>query len=221
VPKCLAPDAIARADVVLLRHGETVYNTENRLSGDPSVVVPLSPDGSRQCEAVRPLLEPVRWAALYVTRFLRTVESLDLMLPGHPTPAVLADLDDIDVGEFEGRDREDYRAWRHQHAIDEAPAGGEARLHVLARYARGLDWLAGQSPTPALAVVHDQPVRYLENALAGEHPILGPLGGIENATPYGYSREQLARGAEAMRAYLRPTRERDEAADPPRARDAG
>jgi broad specificity phosphatase PhoE len=201
----VAPDdaALASADVVLVRHGETVYNTRNLLSGKPSNPVALSPHGREQAAALGRRLASVRWAETYVTRFPRTVETLALILPeGRPAPEVLPELDDIDVGEFEGRPREDYRLWRQSHGVAEAPTGGESRLAASERYSRGLAWLAVNATAPALVVAHDQVVRYLENALQREDPVLGPVGPIPNATPYPYTRDELAAAAAWLAAYV-------------------
>jgi len=165
--------------------------------------VPLSDRGREQAAELGRRLAGIRWAETYVTRFPRTVETLALMLPdGRPAPTVISDLDDIDVGEFEGRPREEYRTWRRSHGVDEAPPGGESRLAVTERYARGLGWLADNATAPALVVTHDQVVRYLENALQREDPVLGPVGPIPNATPYPYAREELAAGAAWLSAYV-------------------
>jgi broad specificity phosphatase PhoE len=203
VPAAVDDAALASAEVVLVRHGETVYNAKNVLSGKPSNPVPLSEHGREQAAALGRRLSGVRWAETYVTRFPRTVETLALILPdGRPAPTVLADLDDIDVGEFEGRPREDYRAWRRSHDVADAPAGGESRLAATERYGRGLSWLAVNATAPALVVTHDQVVRYLENALQREDPVLGPVGPIPNATPYPYTRDELAAGAAWLAAYV-------------------
>jgi hypothetical protein len=50
-------------------------------------------------------------------------------------------------------------------------------------------------------VTHDQPIRYLENALRDEDPIFGPVSGIPNATPFPYSADELRRGADRLAAY--------------------
>jgi len=203
VPVAADDAAVASADVVLVRHGETVYNTRNVLSGKPWNPVPLSDRGREQAAELGRRLAGIRWAETYVTRFPRTVETLALMLPdGRPAPTVISDLDDIDVGEFEGRPREEYRTWRRSHGIDEAPTGGESRLAVTERYGRGLAWLADNATAPALVVTHDQVVRYLENALQREDPVLGPVGPIPNATPYPYTREELAAAAAWLSAYV-------------------
>ena len=120
------------ADVVLVRHGETTYNALGLLNGDPAVDVPLTEVGIAQCRALRPVLEPVAWAAFVVSPFARTAQSLAEMLPGASGVAD-PDLGDIRLGVLESQPRDAYRAWRRTHGIDEAPEGGESRLDVVAR----------------------------------------------------------------------------------------
>jgi broad specificity phosphatase PhoE len=190
------------ADIVLVRHGETTYNALGLLNGDPTVDVPLTDAGVAQCRELRPLLAPIPWAAFVVSPFARTRLSLAEMVPG-AEPTVDPDLGDIRLGVLESQPREAYRAWRRTHGIDEAPEGGEARLHVVERYARGLLGLVEQTPHPVLVVTHDQPIRYLQNVLKGDDPISGPAPPVPNATPYPYAAATVAEGAERLAAVLR------------------
>ena len=192
---------LAHADVVLLRHGETTYNAAGLLNGDPSVDVPLTDAGIAQCRALGPALAAIPWAAVVITPFRRTRESLALVLPGREA-IVDADLGDIDLGVFESQPRLAYRTWRLTHGVDEAPEGGESRLAAVARYARGLGRLAGETSHPALVVTHDQPIRYLLNVLAGADPVLGPALPVPNATPYPFTAAMLAEGARCLSASL-------------------
>ena len=195
------PVDLAHADVVLLRHGETTYNAAHLLNGDPSVDVPLTDAGIAECRALRGVLADIPWAAAVVTPFRRTRESLDEMLPGRD-PIVDPDLGDIHLGVLESQPHEAYRAWRKTHGVDEAPAGGESRRDAVARYARGLRRLAEATPHPALVVTHDQPIRYLLNALAGADPIFGPALPVPNATPFPFTAAMLSEGARRLAAWL-------------------
>jgi broad specificity phosphatase PhoE len=193
---------LARAALVLVRHCETTYNLEHRLNGDPAVSVPLSPAGREQCARLGRTLARVGFASCYVTRFGRTRESLELLLPDCPGGVrMVPELDDIGVGDFEGLHREEYRTWRRTHGVAEAPPGGESRLATVRRYAAGLRRLAAEAPRPALVVAHDQPIRYLENVLAGEDPVFGPVRAVPNAVPYAYDDDQLATGIERLERY--------------------
>jgi broad specificity phosphatase PhoE len=190
------------AAIVLVRHGETTYNALGLLNGDPTVDVPLSEAGVAQCRALRAVLEPIRWAAYVVSPFARTRQSLAEMMPG-AEPTVEPDLGDIRLGVLESQPRAAYRAWRRTHGVDEAPEGGESRLHVVERYARGLRRLVEDTPHPVLVVTHDQPIRYLLNVLQGDDPILGPALPVPNATPYPFDAATVAEGAVRLAALLR------------------
>jgi probable phosphoglycerate mutase len=188
--------ALADVEYVLLRHGQTDYNVESRVNGDPSVPVTLTERGRAEAEALAPALGPIAWGSAWHTRFPRTRATLELVLPGGvPVPRVIAELDDIDVGELEGHTIEQWRAWRKGRGIHEQPLGGESRVDVLLRYARGFDRLATEAALPAIVVCHDQAIRYLENVLIDEDPLFGPVQAIPNATPYRYRRSDMALAA--------------------------
>jgi probable phosphoglycerate mutase len=188
--------ALADAEYVLFRHGETTYNVESRVNGDPSVPVMLTERGRQQARALAPVIGAIAWGSAWHTRFPRTRETLELALPsGIPVPQVIPELDDIDVGELEGHTIAEWRAWRKGRGIAEAPPGGESRVDVLLRYARGFERLATEAALPAVVVCHDQAIRYLENALIDEDPLFGPVQAIPNATPYRYTRADMVLAA--------------------------
>jgi probable phosphoglycerate mutase len=194
------PSGLAAADFVLIRHGQTEYNVERRVNGDPTRPVHLSELGRAQAAALAPHVRAVRWGSAWHTRFPRTRETLDLLLGDGPPRQVIPELDDIDVGELEGQTIEAWRAWRRGRGLEESPPGGESRIAVLQRYARGFERLVREAALPAIVVCHDQAIRYLENVLAGEDPLFGPVQEIPNATPYAYTRADLALGAERLAA---------------------
>ena len=207
MPPTTDPERLRAAHAVLVRHGETTYNATHQLNGDPTVDVSLSERGREQCRALVALIGAVAWAEVFVTRFRRTVQSAAILVPDL-VPQVLAELDDIDIGTFEGRHRDEYRAWRRRFGVDVAPEGGESRLVVARRYGRGLDTLAAAEAAPVLVITHDQPIRYTENALLGEDPIVGPAPPVPNAEPFAYDRDALRRAADALHRYDPPPSER-------------
>ena len=170
------------ADVVLLRHGETTYNAAGLLNGDPTVDVPLTRRrASHSAGRSGRVLAAIAWAAFVVTPCAATRQSLEEMVPGARAGGRRPDLGDIRLGVLESQPRDAYRDVAQTHGVDEAPEGGESRLHAVERYARGLRRLAEETPHPALVVTHDQPIRYLLNVLAGDDPILGPALPVPNA----------------------------------------
>ena len=188
-------------ELVLMRHAESTYNQLRLVNGDPRVPVPLSQAGEQRCRELAPLAAEAGFASLYCTRFMRTHQTALLLMPDGPEPVPVPELDDIDLGDFEGRTIEEWRAWRHVHDVAEAPPGGESRLECVRRYAAGLASIAAEAPAPALVVTHDQPIRYLLNAIAGADLLDGPTRSIPNAEPYALARSRVAHAADRMAAW--------------------
>jgi broad specificity phosphatase PhoE len=188
-----------------VRHASTVYNDLHLLNGDPRVPVPLDAAGRVAAAALAPRVACTPFDLALHTRFARTRETLMLMLGRrHDVPiAVEPAFDDIDVGIFEGKDVQAYRAWRAEHPPSEPVPGGESRLHALARYADGCARLiARYDACCVLLVVHDVPIRFLRNAMLGTDPLEGPVRTVANLERVSVSQSQLAVGLAVMRRRL-------------------
>lgn len=186
-------------DFLLIRHGESVYNTRNILNGDPSVHNPLSDAGRDQCAFLSRSISAMHWESAWTTRFPRTKESLQLIAPHLADLARPVEfLDDIRVGEFEGRHIDEFRSWRRANGPGVAPADGESLVQAVERYAHGLKFLLEHAPRPALVILHDQPIRYIMNAQAGDDPFTGALRKVPNAVPYPFSESALRLAAERL-----------------------
>lgn len=101
-------------EIVLLRHGQTAGNLENRYIGKTDQ--PLSPAG---IAAVRRLAKQAALAApaeVYVSPLRRARETAALLFP-QARQVVCLDLREMDFGDFEGRNADEmehdpaYRAW--------------------------------------------------------------------------------------------------------------
>ena len=195
------PDSVA-----VVRHGRTTYNNARLLNGDPAVDVRLSAAGIAQVAALRPRIARMPIDLGVCTRFRRTRHTLDLLLAGRAVPrAVCPELDDVRLGEFEGAGVEDYRAWRRDHGMDERPIGGESRLEVLARYARGVERLLAVRARMPLVVTHDIPIRFILNAMGGHDPLDGPVEAVENGVLYIIEAADLTRALAVMKDRLPPS----------------
>ena len=176
-----------------VRHGQTAYNAASRLNGDPTTFVPLTELGRRQALDRRRELAGLRFELAVHTRFVRTRQTLELLL-GRDAPRlhVMPEFDDVRVGAFEGAPVDEYRAWRRiQGPAVPAPGGGEARLDALRRYALGVDVLLAADAERVLACVHDQTIRFLANAVLSEDPIAGPVRSIANCERRDFTRREL------------------------------
>jgi broad specificity phosphatase PhoE len=187
-----------------VRHASTVYNDLHLLNGDPRVPVPLDAAGLLAAAALAPAFARCRFDLALHTSFARTRETLHLLLGRRAVRSGLeAAFDDVAVGEFEGQRVEAYRAWRAQHGPEDAVPGGESRLHALARYADGCArLLARRDAHCVLLVVHDVPIRFLRNALAGADPLNGPVRTVDNLEHVTLGEAELGAGLAVMRRRL-------------------
>jgi broad specificity phosphatase PhoE len=181
---------------VLTRHAHSTLNLEDRVNGDPSVPVPLTELGQAQALQLGRELAGVQLDRCVVTRFGRTNETATLALTGREVPtAVEPLLDDVDVGDLEGRSIAEYRAWKREHRRDEPFPGGESLDDAARRYARAFRGLVEGPGEAVLVVCHEIPVRYALNAASGSHELDGPEHAVPNATPYLFDARALERAA--------------------------
>lgn len=190
--------------LTLMRHGESDYNVQGRLNGDPAVPVHLTAAGRAAARALGTELAGTAFDLAVHTRFARSRETLEILLAGRDIPTqVLPELDDVQLGEFEGHGVEEYRAWRRMNGVATRPAGGESRLDALARYADGFERLVGLGRV-MLCVTHDIPIRFLANAIQGADPLEGPVRSVANLVPFRLSDAQVTAAVVAMRRSLQP-----------------
>ena len=187
----------------LVRHGGTDYNLASRLNGDPFVPVHLTEQGREQVALLRDRVADMPVDLGVRTRFPRTEQTIAILLEGREVPVVVcADLDDVLLGEFEGRPVEVYRRFRDENGQDARPRGGESRLDALARYTRGFERLLEVDAWAPLVVTHDIPIRFLANAIAGEDPLEGSVHAVANASLLTVGEADMRRGVAAMRERL-------------------
>ena len=165
--------------LILMRHGETIWNAEQRLQGHDNA--PLSARGREQALAFRHLLAELRPKAVVSSDLGRCRETVGLI--GHPDAPADARLRELGMGEWTGRRKPDliaehpreYWAWR---AGEHYPPGGESWQDFRARVEDGLrDWLA-RTDGDLLAVVHSGVIRAALSAFLGI-----PQGRIVPVTP--------------------------------------
>jgi broad specificity phosphatase PhoE len=181
---------------VLSRHGQTILNVERRVNGDPTLDVPLTPEGE---QVARQLGHTVRNFPIDVcvhTRFARTRETARIALDDRDVAFVEEPLlDDIYVGELEGSSIDDYRAWKATHTRADRFPGGESLDEAALRYAEAYRRLLERPERTMLVVCHEIPIRYAVNAAGGSDDLDGPARAIPNATPFLFDEQSLERAA--------------------------
>lgn len=189
---------------ILARHAESEFSVRGAMNGDPATSCPLTPEGRAQATALAEALRDSEIQLCLTSEFARTRETADLALAGRDVPRlVVAELNDIRVGEFEGGLLETYRAWaRDRSPIAVPPGGGESRAQAAERYARGFRTVLGRAEHTILVVTHGLPIRYLLLAAEGS----GPRPVVENvdyATPYTLTRVELEHAVERLELWAR------------------
>src|SRR5438067_6644107 len=112
---------------VIARHGESTLNYEQRVNGDPAVFVPLTEKGRDEARLLGQQIAHLPLDVCVHSRFGRTRETAEIALDGRRVPLETDPLlDDIDIGELEGRTVADYREWKRHHVRSDAFPAGES-----------------------------------------------------------------------------------------------
>ncbi len=186
--------------LVLSRHGQSILNVERVVNGDPARDRGLSPAGSEAATRLRLQLAAVEIDLCVVSEFPRAQQTADLALDGRAVPRIVdARLNDIRIGELDGRSIDDYEAWKHGRSRDEPFPGGESLDDAAQRYADGFEALLGRSEGVVFCVCHEIPVRYAVNAAAGSSELDGPVHAVPNTTPYLFDPDGLGRAVARIR----------------------
>jgi probable phosphoglycerate mutase len=188
---------------VIARHAESTLNHERRVNGDPAVPVPLTDLGRAEAHELGVQIAHIPIDVCVHTRFGRTRETAEIALAGRDVPLREEPLlDDIDVGELEGKPIDEYRAWKHGHPRSHPFPGGESLDDAAARFADGLERVQRLDADVVFVVTHEIPLRYLLNGAGGSEELDGPVHELRNATPYVFDESALERGIERIRAIV-------------------
>jgi len=190
---------------ILVRHGQSELNVSRHVNGDPAVPVALTEQGRAESEALGTQLAGVALDLCVHTRFGRSRQTAEIALAGRDVPFEVEPLlDDIRLGDLEGRTIDEYRAWKREHVRADPFPGGESLDDAARRYATAYERLLARAEATILVVCHEIPVRYAVNAAAGSDELDGPAHEIRNAVPHLFDEDGLRRAVERIRV-LTPT----------------
>ncbi|MDQ3867390.1 MAG: histidine phosphatase family protein [Actinomycetota bacterium] len=188
---------------VAARHAQSTLNVERRVNGDPAVPVRLTDEGREEARQLGIQVANIPLDACFHTRFERTRETAAIALAGRDVPfAVEPLLDDIDVGDLDGKPLDEYRAWKRAHTRADRFPGGESLDEAAARYARGWAAILASPYSLVLVVCHEIPLRYALNGAGGSRSLDGPVHELRNAAPYLFTDAGLGRAIAGIEALL-------------------
>ena len=188
--------------LLLARHGQSLFNIDGVVNGDPALDRGLSPQGEDEARRLERQIAGIAIDACFVSRFRRAHRTARIALgtradttPWNEDP----DLDDVKIGDLEGKTLDDYRAWKSHHTQDDAFPNGETLNDAARRYANAFERIANRDETTVLCVCHEIPVRYAVNAAAGSDQLDRPLHDVANATPYVFDADGMHRAVARIR----------------------
>jgi broad specificity phosphatase PhoE len=172
--------------IVLVRHGETVGNSQVRFHGRGDVA--LSDEGRAQMRATAFALRDEAFDLVLASPLQRSWEAAWIVSGGAPV-RLDAGLREIDFGRWEGLSKEEIEAsdpslfadWQARAPGFEYP-GGERRADFRARIERSLSALAESGARSALLAIHKGVIRTIVEQLTGEElppgdpPLAGAIG---------------------------------------------
>ena len=185
---------------LLVRHGQSLFNVDQVVNGDPALDRGLSEQGIEEAERLGGQIAAAPLGLVAVSPFPRALQTANIALGGRDVPHLVdEELGDVRIGELEGASLDAYReAPAHSNRKERFP-GGESLDEAALRYAGAIGRLLARDEAATLVVCHEIPVRYLVNAAAGSHTLDGPLHYVANATPYVFDDVSLRGAVEHIR----------------------
>jgi probable phosphoglycerate mutase len=178
---------------LLARHGESQLNVSGVVNADPARDPGLSANGEQEAQLLGRQVSALEIALVVTSRFPRAQQTAAIALDGRGVPhVVVPELDDVRVGDLEGRTLAEYRAWKHGRPRSEPFPGGESLDDAAARYAGAYRTLVERSEPVILVVCHEIPVRYAINAAARSDQLDAPVHDVPNAVPFLFGELELA-----------------------------
>jgi broad specificity phosphatase PhoE len=185
---------------LVARHGQSLFNLDKVVNGDPDLDRGLSEQGIEEAERLAGQLAALPIDLVAVSPFPRALQTANIALAGRDVPHLLdEDLGDVRIGELEGASLDAYRATPAHSSRKARFPGGESLDEAALRYARALERLLARDDPATLVVCHEIPVRYLVNSAAGGNELNGPHKYVANAEPYLFDETTLRRAVERMR----------------------
>jgi probable phosphoglycerate mutase len=184
---------------LLARHGQSLLNVAGIVNADPGRDPGLSPAGEAEARHLGRQVAALEIELVVTSRFPRAQQTAGLALATRNVPhVIIPDLDDVKIGELEGKTIADYRVWKHGRSRTEPFPGGESLDGAARRYAGAYRSLLERAESTVLVICHEIPVRYAINAAAGSPRLDAPVHDVPNAVPYLFGAPQLAAATERI-----------------------
>jgi broad specificity phosphatase PhoE len=195
--------------LVLARHA-FAYSNQSVLASCTAPGDGLTGEGREQARRLGEELAGTAVDLGVATELRRTQETLELALGDREVERiVVAELNEIDFGSFDGGSLDEYRAWAFAAPpLEPAPGGGESRAAAAARYARGVRVLLARPEPVVLLVGHALALRYVLDAANGLPPA-ARMAPVAHARPHHLTAGQAEDAAVLLEEWSRAPTFRD------------
>ncbi len=152
--------------LILIRHGETSYHSENRYCGFSNP--PLNKNGIRQCESLSRRLNKANVHKVYSSNLKRALETARIIFKNNAIEQ-LPDFREMNFGILEGLTHQEimnqhprlYQDWLSQPAKLKFP-GGETLKDLVARVRKQLSFILARNRQREIALIaHGGPIRVI------------------------------------------------------------
>jgi broad specificity phosphatase PhoE len=189
--------------LILVRHGETVYNARRLMNPDSQLDAPLSPTGEAAVRRLARSLASERADVIVTSPRLRARRTAELLSAGRGVDVLeVHDLAEIRAGSFEGGLVTAFQEWVLTTPPDRPAPGGESVLAAARRYLAAARGLEASPHEVVVAATHNLPMRMLVNAAGGADPLSGPLRRIPHASRCDLSAAELAAAIAGLEAWV-------------------
>jgi broad specificity phosphatase PhoE len=189
---------------LVVRHGQSLFNVDKVVNGDPALDRGLSEQGIEEATRLGSQLAALPLDLVVVSPFPRALQTANIALDGREVPHIVDDdLSDVRIGELEGASLDAYRESQAHNDRKVRFPGGESLDEAALRYADAFGRLLPRDEQVTFVASHEIPVRYLANAASGSDELNGPLNYVANATPYLFDEASLGRAVERIRELAR------------------
>src|SRR4051812_10977523 len=177
---------------LVVRHGQSLFNVDQIVNGDPALDRGLSEQGIEEAERLAGQIAALPLDLVAVSPFPRALQTANIPLAGREVPHLVDDdLGDVRIGDLEGKTLDAYRETPAHSNRKERFPGGESLDEAALRYAGAWERLLARREATTLALCHEIPVRYPANGAAAGGELNGPVRYVANAAPYLFDEASL------------------------------
>src|SRR5690348_6796619 len=95
---------------LVARHGQSLFNVDRVVNGDPTLDRGLSEQGIEEAEGLGAQLAGLLLDLVVVSPFPRAIQTANIALEGRDVPHLVDDdLGDVRIGDLEGKSLDEYR----------------------------------------------------------------------------------------------------------------